>query len=194
MRVISKLVPIGIVVALTGCGSNPPSVSSTDASMEPLPPLTDWPNLPAVENNSPPMEVLREPIDMDKLLFAIKQMESSGGINCKSRFEPNFLARYGNNPPMPELRRLFGDEAAASSYGPWQIMICVAWENDFRYSPEQLANPENNRVVAEFLIGKYAEQYVHLPVRDRVWKTAKRYNGGDDYADKVQNLYFGGTP
>jgi hypothetical protein len=187
MRTLPTLL---ITCVLVGCSQPTPVVPLQITDVEPLPPLTDWPNVNCVGDNCPPPETKTECINLNRLLAIIKQMESSGGVNCEPRFEPNFLRKYGDKGIMPELRRLFGDEAAASSYGPYQIMLCVAWENDFRYSPEQLANPENNQVVAEFLIGKYAEQYVNLPVRDRVWKIAKRYNGGNGYADKVQSMYF----
>ena len=175
-----RSLPALLITSLLLCGCNPePIAPVTVPDVEPLPTLPDWPN------------AATEALDTNKLMNIILQMESSGGVNCEARFEPGFLARYGNNPPMPELRRLFGDEAAASSYGCYQIMLCVAWENDFRYTPERLANTENNKVVAEFLIGKYEAECVDYPIRDQVWKIAKRYNGGDDYADKVTSLYFG---
>jgi len=162
-----------------GCSKQEPSQRSP-TTIEPLPVLPDWPNA----------ESMKDTVDIARMLDIIYQLESSSGANCEARFEPGFLARYGNNPPMPKLRRLFGDKAAASSYSCYQIMICTAWTHDFRYSPEQLSNESNAKIVAEYLIQLYATKYSDLLIRDRIHKIFKRYNGSDEYAIKASKLYF----
>lgn len=127
----------------------------------------------------------QEPQDnnMNKIMHAIHMMESSGGINNKPRFEPGFLRQYGNKGMMPQLRKQFGDQAAASSYGPYQIMLVKAWEMGFKYSPQELSDPAKNKQVAEAIVQKYLDQ--GLSVRD----IFKRYNGADSYADRALKIY-----
>ena len=120
--------------------------------------------------------------DIDKIMNVIHQLESSGGINTKARFEPEFLKNYGNKGLMPILRKRYGDKAAASSYGPYQVMLLKAWEMGFKISPEELANPEINKKVAESIVKNYLNKGY------KPWQIFKRYNGGSEYADKAMNL------
>jgi hypothetical protein len=79
-------------------------------------------------------------LDPVRLMWAIAGKESSFGRNCVPRFESAYFTngRYGGNPPMPELIRLYG-KAAASSYGPWQVMLC----NCRHRAPADLNSLEN---------------------------------------------------
>jgi hypothetical protein len=67
-------------------------------------------------------------IDGAQLLWALSGVESSHGTNCTPRHEPAFDVGgiYGSHAPMPQLLALYGSPAAASSYGPLQIMLCNA--------------------------------------------------------------------
>lgn len=120
--------------------------------------------------------------EINRIMDVIHQMESSGGINTKARFEPEFLKNYGDKGLMPTLRKRYGDKAAASSYGPYQVMLLKAWEMGFKISPEELANPETNRKVAESIVMSYFKKGY------KPWQIFKKYNGGDGYADKAMNL------
>lgn len=117
-------------------------------------------------------------------------MESSNGKNIGPRYEPGFLRKYGNSGIMPKLRRLYGDKAASSSYGKYQIMLCVAWENGFELNPEDLAKESNNERVYTVLIGKYIRKYGDkqgsLPF------IFKAYNGGGNpnYTKKALDYYW----
>ena len=129
-------------------------------------------------------------IDVEALKYSIAMMESSNGKNIGPRFEPGFLRRYGNKGIMPKLRRLFGDEAASSSYGKYQIMLCVSWENGFQFTPEDLAKEDNNEIVFMIIINKYIRKYGNnngsLPF------IYKAYNGGgnENYTKRAINIYW----
>lgn len=131
-------------------------------------------------------------IDRERLAMAIRHVESSDGTNCAARFEPGFLKKYGAKHPMPELRKLYGDQAAASSYGPYQIMICRAWELGFKESPEWLAVPENNKLVFDKLLDKSIRRYGDRSEEPVIKRIAGRYNGSGEtgrYAQKVWSYY-----
>lgn len=131
-------------------------------------------------------ETLNQSIDLDRVLWVIKQLESSGGKNCKPRFEPEFLKRYGTSGNMPELRKLYGDQDAASSFGPYQIMLSTANEYE-DISPQELAKPVNNERIARQIVEKYFNQYKDQD--NHLWMIFKRYNGGDQYANRGVEIY-----
>jgi len=127
------------------------------------------------------------PIDLTILMHTIRIMESSDGQNCISRYEPSFLENYGDKSFMPYLRDLYGDKPAASSYGCYQIMLCVAWENEWRYSPEELSESENNERVAKDILRKYIKKYRNK--ESSLWKVFVRWNGSHTYAEKAIAIY-----
>lgn len=67
-------------------------------------------------------------VDGTQLLWALAGVESSFGANCTPRHEAAFDVggRYGSHAPMPDLIARYGSPAAASSYGPLQLMLCNA--------------------------------------------------------------------
>jgi hypothetical protein len=73
----------------------------------------------------PQLTNLPSGIDGAQLLWAIAGNESSFGENCAPRHEPAFDVGgvYGNGAVMKSLLAQYGS-AAASSYGPWQILFC----------------------------------------------------------------------
>lgn len=135
-------------------------------------------------------------INKDALAYAIAQVESSGGSNIKARFEPGFLKRYGNSGLMPELRKRFGDRDAASSYGRYQIMLVVSWENNYKFTPAELSQDDNNRKVYDKIVSKLISKYGDD--ESNLSQICLRYNGGADksYPIKVRKYYdeFKGTP
>lgn len=132
----------------------------------------------------PPKE---ERIDFDILLKTIRVMESSDGINCGPRFEPKFLEKYGNSGNMPKLRKLYGDKAASSSWGKYQIMLSTA-NMYFDISPTELSKSENNEKIAEFLIKKYIKEIGDK--ESSLTKIFVRWNGGSEYAIKALSVYY----
>lgn len=126
------------------------------------------------------IQLAQEAIIMD----SIYEMESSRGANCSARFEPGFLRRYGDKGNMPMLRKKFGDRDAASSWGPYQIMLCVAYENRFKGCPSELAQDDTNKAVAWTIVHKLCVKHRYDP-----YKVFKAYNGADSYAVKGMKLY-----
>ncbi len=125
--------------------------------------------------------------DINKILKTIKFMESSGGINSKPRFEPDFLERYRNTDIMQYLISKYGEKDAASSFGPYQIMLLKSHEMGFPFSPKELSDPANNEMVAKKIVESYIAKKLDLK------NIFKRYNGGGDkaerYAEKAMAHY-----
>lgn len=113
-------------------------------------------------------------------------MESDEGRNTKSRFEKKFLEKYREKGMMPELIQQYGERAAASSYGDYQIMLVVAWERGFKVSPEQLEFPTLNKKVAEAQVN-----YIISKVGYNPEAIFRRYNGGGSpvYIEKAMIYY-----
>ncbi len=77
-------------------------------------------------------------VDGAQLLWALAGVESSFGSNCQPRHEAAYDAggHYAAFAPMPNLLSRFG-EAAACSYGPWQLLMCNA---PLTYAPVSFDN------------------------------------------------------
>ena len=121
---------------------------------------------------------------LEEIAKAVAMVESSGGTNVGPRFEPGFLRRYLSKqlePDFEKLRAQYGNEAMASSYGPWQVLYRTAYENGFRGSPQQLADPTINRQLFE---KKFTNDFNRT---GRLRDALLRYNGGGNpqYPDKV---------
>ncbi len=133
-------------------------------------------------------------INRERLAEAICQVESSGGTNTASRFEPDFLKKYKAKGFMPELITKYGEHAAASSYGPYQIMLVRAWELGYKVSPTELAEPICNRQVYDANISRIIARFGDSGTEAVVKRVAGRYNGSGEtgrYAQKVWNIYAG---
>ena len=80
------------------------------------------------EKYGPQVGPLPTGVDGAQLLWAMSGNESGFGTNCTPRHEKAFDAGgiYGSHAPMPSLIALYGSPAAASSYGPLQVMLCNA--------------------------------------------------------------------
>lgn len=181
---------IGLMTAPHGQPKEQPQkqpIVQTTPSEKPSPTTVNPPEkaTPPINNSqTPPKDSpANGNAEINRIMDVIHQMESSGGINTKARFEPDFLKNYGDKGLMPTLRKRYGDKAAASSYGPYQVMLLKAWEMGFKISPEELADPATNRKVAESIVMSYFKKGY------KPWQIFKRYNGGDGYADKAMNLF-----
>ena len=120
---------------------------------------------------------------LDEIYQALIQVESSGGKDKRSRYEPGFQRRYlQGKEPWESLAKKYGWQAVSSSYGPAQIMFPVAVEMGFHGSPEELADEAINR---QFFEKKFDKDFQRTGGDIR--KTLLRYNGGGNpaYPDKV---------
>ena len=132
--------------------------------------------------------VLVTPLNIDALIYSIYQVESSGGINPARRFEPDFLEKYGERGLMPKLRRLYGDKAAASSYGNFQITLLKASEVMGIVSPEQLEDPKYNKLVAKTILNQYINKHGSYFIS--LNKIYTRWNGSKKYYKKAIKYYL----
>jgi hypothetical protein len=141
-----------------------------------------------------PVKKPAKSLEFRAIMHAIHMMESSGGVNTKPRYEPGFERRYvqkcltdpaykGSKYDFArDLVKKHGKKAAATSYGPYQILLFESWQLGYRFSPEELANPAINKAVAEM--------YVKIKCKDKsAYDTFVKYNGSRSYADKAMKHY-----
>ncbi len=119
------------------------------------------------------------------ILYAIRVMESSNGLNCKPRYEKSFLKRYGDQGIMPELREKYGDRTAASSFGCYQILLCKANEvlKTTDLAPEDLENPWVNEVIAITIVDQY-----YTKCKGNLRQVFLKWNGSSAYDDRALRL------
>ena len=122
------------------------------------------------------------PLDIEAVAKAVKQVESSGGKDTRSRYEPGFERRYsrkwlreGDAAFRQAMLTQFGPKAVYASHGAYQIMYPVAVELGFRGTPAQLAEEATNR---QFFEKKFKRDY--QTTGGDLSKTLLRYNGGAD--------------
>lgn len=132
------------------------------------------------------LQVFNQKFKYEHILYAIRVMESSDGLNNKPRFEPEFLRKYKNKGIMPILIEKYGAKNAASSFGNYQILLVTANElyKTTDISPEGLSNPYINEMVAMKFVNKWMVQY-----KGDVKKLFLRYNGSHDYANRAYEIY-----
>lgn len=147
----------------------------------------------------PPVHVTQkeQKIDLEKLLHAIKQVESSGGIDKRDRYEARIerLIRNRWNKISPYLRQAvqqYGFRRMSSSYGPYQIIASTAYEMGYRGIPEDLRN-EN---VSKPYVIKYLNQIIKSNKTSDVEDVISAYNAGiggvginPGYVRKVLKFY-----
>jgi hypothetical protein len=51
-----------------------------------------------------------------------------------------------------DLVKKHGKKAAATSYGPYQVMLFEAWRIGYRVSPEELSDPVKSKEIAKAYI------------------------------------------
>ena len=136
-------------------------------------------------------------IDLNKLLHAIKQVESSGGRDTRTRYEPGFenLLRKRYHTYAGGLRdaiNKYGFKAVATSYGPYQVMAATAYELGFSGQPDELSEEQVSRLYAE----KYLRKLMNSNKTKNVQDIISAYNAGlggigsnPEYLSKVLNYY-----
>ena len=136
-------------------------------------------------------------VDIPALTYAILYKESSLGTNTKSRYEPGFQQKYGPTYrnwgwEKDFMQKIKSDNYKGamkqfySSYGPYQLMLPVAWELGFKVTPEELADKEVNRKVFVKFLKRRA-----LNKTDDIVRIGDIYNGGKNkqYGLTLKNLY-----
>lgn len=116
----------------------------------------------------------------DTVLAVLRHFESSDGYNCTPRYEEKFLMRHRNSIVMKRLIAEYGERDAASSFGPYQVMLVVAWERGFKNSPDWLQVYNNNEMVAIAQLN-----WIESQVGDNLFKIFLRWNGSVNYANKA---------
>lgn len=136
-------------------------------------------------------------INLEKLMAAIKQVESSGGLNKNSRYEigikNSLLKRYNVlNLNVKNAIDKYGVEAVATSYGPWQILASTAYDLGYVGSPIDLSN-EN---VSKKWAIKYINNIINSSKTNNVQDVISAYNAGlgnighnPEYIQKVLKYY-----
>lgn len=175
------------------------SAPSTQPTTRPIDqPITQKSTKPSAQTSSKNESKVVEKTDarFEAVMHAIHMKESSGGVNNKPRYEPGFHKRYikkctvgsFKNDPLYKFARdlvaQHGEKAAATSYGPYQIMLFKAWEKGFRVSPEELSDPATSRKIAEAIV-----RPLYNKNKENVWNIFKAYNGADEYADDAMEIY-----
>jgi hypothetical protein len=129
-----------------------------------------------------------QPINREALSRAIAEIESSNGKNIGPRYEPGFYQKYKKKGMMPDLIMRFGKKPAASSYGKYQIMLVVAWEYGFKFTPDELADEVNNtkvhNAIVDRIISKTGDDEGFIE------KIGQRYNGSVAYGKKLKETYL----
>lgn len=141
-----------------------------------------------------------EKIDLEKLLHAIKQVESSGGIDKRDRYESgvdkqlrNRFDRLGNN--IKQALKKYGFRRVATSYGPYQILASTAYDLGFTGAPEDLRD-EN---LSKQYVLKLISNNINSPRTSKVEDVISAYNAGlgrigtnPQYVRKVMKFYANG--
>mgnify|MGYP000979461575 CR=1 FL=1 len=96
-------------------------------------------------------------IDREKLLRAIKKVESSDGVDKRDRYEAGVekqlrkrLQQLHKN--TREAIQKYGFKRVATSYGPWQILASTAYDLGFKGAPEDLRDEKVSKPLVEDLI------------------------------------------
>lgn len=115
-----------------------------------------------------------QPIEGDRLLWAISGQESSFGADCGPRFEPGYWdGEESRNPEQAALNTKYG-RAAAMSYGPWQIMYVNGW----RYGTPDDLNL-NLDVVAQATVDFMNDYVIGHQRAHNLQEFARIYNSGN---------------
>lgn len=119
--------------------------------------------------------IINGKMEPEVLLAAIMFCESNMGKNTKPRVEPAYLpgGHYFSAEHVQTAYEEYG-EAAAASYGPWQVLYITAQELGFAGDPEELAEPETN---LSFAI-KYINERAMKRGAHTVGQVADAYNSG----------------
>ncbi len=81
-------------------------------------------------------------LDKVSILMALSGVESSFGTNNRPRFEPAYAPNghyYKRSEKLRALVEKYGEDASCS-WGPWQILACVADELGYEGDPKNLSD------------------------------------------------------
>jgi hypothetical protein len=136
-------------------------------------------------------------INMDKLLNAIREVESSGGSDTRTRYEPGverqLRSRFDKlNKHTQEAIKKYGYKAIASSYGAYQLLASTAYDIGFTGDLEDLKNEE----VSKKLVTKLIHNLINSSKTKTVEDVISAYNAGlggigknPGYISKVLKYY-----
>ena len=159
--------------------------------------LTNTPNVDA--KVQPSITQAEKQIDIDKLLNAIKQIESSGGRDTRTRYEPGIerqlRRRFSKlSKHVQEAIGKYGYHAMATSYGPYQVLASTAYDLGYSGNLEDLKKEEISREIAKKFLNKLMGSSKTSKVEDII----SAYNAGlggignnPEYIQKVVKHYKG---
>lgn len=140
-----------------------------------------------IETYADQLQLQSNKVDPKALLAALLFCESAMGKQTAPRVEPAYLpgGRYYQNERVKEAYDQYG-EAAAASYGPWQLLYITALELGFTGTPEELSDPATN---LEFVV-KYLNQRALKRGAKTVSQIADAYNSGSHLDSNVPAGYI----
>ena len=118
-------------------------------------------------------------IDLDKLLDAIKQVESSDGTNITPRHEPGVEKqlrkkfRHLNKNVQGAIEK-YGYSAIATSYGPYQLLASTCYNMGYQGEVEALKQDSVSKEWAK----KYVQQLRNSSRTKKVEDIISAYNAG----------------
>lgn len=151
----------------------------------------------AKQIHQPSVTQAEEKIDIEKLLFAIKQVESSGGQDTRDRYEPGVAKQLGDRfsklkPGVQNALKKYGYKRVASSYGPYQILASTAYDLGFDGAPEDL----RDEVLSQQYVMKLIQTNVNSSRTRDLPDVVSAYNAGlgrigknPGYVNKVMGFY-----
>lgn len=148
-------------------------------------------------SNKPRVTNQEADIDLNKLLKAIKQIESSGGVDKRDRYEAGVEKQLRDRfdklrTSTKEAIKKYGYNKVATSYGPYQIMASTAYDLGFKGSPEELRDEKVSEYWVKELLGDLIQSRKTNNIKDII----SAYNAGlgrigsnPDYVNKVMKYY-----
>lgn len=148
-------------------------------------------------NPSQYSDVVKQNIDIEKLLNATKSVESSGGKDLRPRHEPGVEKQLRNRfnklkPHVQDAIKRYGFKRMATSYGPYQVLASTAFDMGFNGDPEGVGEP----VTSENLARQLFQTFIHSSKTHTLEDVISAYNAGlgrigknPDYVRKVMNYY-----
>lgn len=136
-------------------------------------------------------------IDIGKLLNAIKQVESSGGVDKRDRYESGVEKQLINRYDQLKTNTKkaideYGYKRVATSYGSWQILASTAYDLGHTGTPEDLRKEEISKPLVEKLI----RNLINSTRTNKIEDVISAYNAGlggvgtnPNYIDKVLKYY-----
>jgi hypothetical protein len=154
----------------------------------------------AIPQTQPPITLAERGINTQKLLDAVKLVESNGGKDTEPRFEYSVYRKLRRDynilrPHIQEAIQKYGFKKLATSYGPYQVLGSTAVFLGFEGDPREL--------MQESVCKEWASRYVrYLISSDKTHSltdVVSAYNAGlggigknPDYTNRILECYKGG--